>query len=218
MKTLLVVISLFISISSFCQDYFGAASLGGNFGTFNYGDQVDALDDFSNSRDVGLSGELKLALPLAGQSVYLTPGVFYQVNGSEEYYSSFQQLQVDRDLSLSYIGLKIPLELGVFNEGQGFLINGSFFFDYAISGSLNDSNGTNESLQFRSATDRMDYGFSISCSLFQSNTMGIEFGYHQGLKNIEFAESAGIEYVNDDTQYLINNNGFVVRYTAYLAE
>lgn len=204
------------------QNYLGSAQLGGNFGTFDYGQQIDNVDEFDSGRDAGLSLGGNLAMPIFGEDIYFSPGVFYQANGSEEFYSFFDGnsvLMIDRELSLNYLGFQFPIEWAMFEEGVGFVLHSSFFIDYAFSGNISDMNGETRSIGFESRGDHFDFGFNLSISLFQSGNYGIEIGYHKGIKNIEFAEAAGVEFVDqDESNYLINNNGFTIRFRAAITE
>lgn len=217
MKNILALL-LLLPMISHSQNYLGSAQLGGNFGTFDYGEQINNVDEFDNSRDAGLSLGGNFAFPIVGENVYFTPGAFYQANGSGEFFSFFDGnsvLMIDRELSLNYIGFQFPLEIAMLEEGFGFVLHSSLFVDYAFSGNVSDLSGESNPIDFESTGDQFDYGFNLSLSLFQGGNYGVEIGYHKGMKNIEFAEAAGVELSGqDDGNYLINNNGFTIRFKA----
>ena len=221
MKNLIIILVL-LPMASYSQNYLGSAQLGGNFGTFDYGEQINNVDEFDSGRDVGLSAGGNLAFPIFGESVYFTPGVFYQANGSEEFFSfsdGSAVLMIDRELSLNYLGFQLPIEVAMLEEGFGFVLHGSLFIDYAIGGDVSNLDGESQSIDFNSKGDQFDYGFNLSLSLFQGQNYGLEIGYHKGLKNIEFADAAGVQVSgNDDSNYLINNNGFTIRFKAAIIE
>lgn len=221
MKNLLVLLVLLPMISA-SQNYLGSGQFGGNLGTFNYGDQIENVDEFDNDRGAGLSAGLNMAFPIVGESVYFTPGVFYQANGSKEFFSFFDGnsiLMIDRKLSLNYIGFQLPLELTMLEDGLGFILHSSFFIDYAFGGNVSNLNGESQPINFRSNGDQFDFGINFSLSIFRGENMGIEFGYHKGMKNIEFADAAGVQLSGqDDNNYLINNNGFTIRFKAAITE
>ena len=218
----IIVFLIFMPLAMHSQSYLGSAQLGGNFGTFDYGQQINNVDEFDSGRDAGLSLGGNMALPIFGENIYFSPGAFYQANGSEEFFSFFDGnsvLMIDRELSLNYLGFQFPLELAMIEEGFGFVLHSSLFIDYAFSGNISDMNGETTSIGFESTGDHFDYGFNLSLSVFQGGNYGLEIGYHKGLKNIEFAEAAGVEFSNeDDSNYLINNNGFTIRFRAAITE
>ena len=188
---------------------------GGSFSSFEYGDQINSVNDFDDTNKGGGTGGIRFDFDLAGESLKLSPEFFVVQNGSKEYYKDIQRVQrdlINRKVSLDYLGLYLPLTLYIPMDDSdkaynGMLIQGRGFIDYVVNGQIEDSKLGVSDVKFKSDKDKIDYGYSLEAGfIFQG--MKLMIGYNWGIKNIEFSNALGD--VNSDN-YLINNKGFTIQ-------
>ncbi|NNF32574.1 MAG: outer membrane beta-barrel protein [Saprospiraceae bacterium] len=224
MKTinfLFLLLTMTITLSS--QSYVGSISGGASISTFDYGSQVNGVSDFDNSRKAGINAGLNIGVDTGSEAVTFMPGLFFQQNGSKEYYTDFNQVindfSVNRNVNLDYVGMAFPIEFQMINEDYtGFMASVCGFVDYAVSGSIDDDFSSSSEIEFNSVGDRIDAGFQLNFSYVFSPGVALQFGYSKGIKNIEFAEAAGYSSADSEDEYLINNNGLTLKFLYLVAE
>jgi len=212
-----------ISIDIIGQTYVGSVSGGASISTFDYGSQVNGLSDFDNSRKAGINAGLNISVDTGSDVVTFMPGLFFQQNGSKEFYTDFNQaindFSVNRSVNLDYVGMVFPLEFQLINEDYtGFMASVSGFVDYAVSGSIDDDFSSSSEIEFNSVGDRIDAGFQLNFSYVFAPGVALQIGYSKGIKNIEFAEAAGYSTTDSEGDYLINNNGLTLKFLYLVAE
>jgi len=185
-------------------------SVGGAFSTFNYGSQVNTVDDFDYSDRSGGTGGIRFDFDLGTKIAKLSPEIFIIQNGSKEYYRDGSIITdlINRKVSLNYVGLYLPLTIYVplgddEKAYNGLFLRGKGFTDFAINGKIEQDNSKPSDVNFKEPSDRFDFGYSVEGG-FVLNGFAFMFGYNWGLKNIKFANALGD--INN-ANYLINNKG-----------
>ncbi len=198
-------------------------SAGGAFSTFNYGNQVNNVNDFDYSDRGGGTGGIRFDFDLGTKIAKLSPEIFIIQNGSREYYRDASILTdlIDRKVSLNYIGLYLPLTIYVplgddEKAYNGLFLRGKGFADFAINGKVEQYNTKPADVNFKEPSDRFDFGYGVEGG-FVLNGFAFMFGYNWGLKNIRFANALGGV---DSSNYLINNKGatLTISYIAKLQQ
>ena len=210
----LVSFSIIFNISTLNAQLTGFSStVGGTATGFNYNNQPNAnslSSDVDENNTLGGAGGIQLDFAIAeSEFMKFSPEFFFMQNGAEEYYDNFNQLYqgLSRDLSLSYIGVYAPFKLDLMSEGTGMTAYASAFMDYAISGTINDGLYSSD-IEFASPADRFDYGFTLGIGVASQGLL-LDFGYQQGLQNIEFYNS--ISGSIGQGAYEVNNKGFYLK-------
>lgn len=192
---------------------------GGSVSTFDYGDQINSVQEFDNNNKAGGTGGIRFDFDLGSESFKLSPEVFIVQNGSKEFYQDFSVLQndlINRKVSLDYVGLYIPFTIYLpIDDGtgitedfyNGFLLQGRLFGDYVINGTIDNEILGESEVNFATNTDKIDYGYSFEAG-FVIRGMKLMIGYNWGIKNIEFTNALGDV---DSEDYLINNKGLTVQ-------
>lgn len=218
MKTLLFSLSLFLPLTTIAQLSGFGMNAGGSFSNFEYGNQVNSLNDFDTNTKQGFTGGLNFHYELGNENTLFSPELFIIQNGSNEYYTDlldFRNAVISRSISLDYVGIALPLSIFLpmdnpddpyGDQYNGFMMQGKLYGDYAVSANIENAL-VSEPIEFQNSTDRIDLGYILEAGLVYQGFQ-ILFGYNKGLKNIEFQEAAGS--VNSD-DFLINNKGFTVQ-------
>lgn len=192
---------------------------GGSFSTFDYGGQVNSINEFDSKNKGGGTGGIRLDFDLGSDLLKLSPEFFIVQNGAKEYYTDFKMLQnelINREVALDYVGIYLPLTFYIpiddgfdITEGRynGMLIQARLFGDYAIHTQINNELLGVSNVEFRSNEDKIDFGYAFEAG-FVAQGMKFSFGYNWGIKNIEFYNALGDV---DSGKYLINNKGFTIQ-------
>ncbi len=218
MRSPLILLTLFFPFLLSAQFAGIGVGAGGASSAFDYGEQVDAINEFDSQRKLGGTGGIKFDFNLGSENFKLTPEIFIIQNGSREFYTEFNALQndiINRRVQLDYLGLYMPLNIYIpIDDGNGvtdytyhgIIFNASGFIDYVINAAIDSDGFEKTEVAFRSNADKIDFGFSFNFG-FVFNGMFMKFGYDQGIRNIEFYNALGDV---DDENYLVNNNGFTL--------
>ncbi len=219
MKHLSPILFFLFPLSLMCQLSGFGLSGGGTASTFQYGDQVQSVDQFDSGSTLGGTGGIQFDFDLGSEMMKFSPEIFIIQNGSEEYFTRQEltnTLIVDRNVQLDYVGLYLPLNFYLpIDDGSditeyaynGLNIHLSTFIDYAISGDIRQDDGSEMPINFENELDRIDFGVAATAG-FIAGGFSFTFGYNYGLKNIEFNEAVGAG--TTDGEFLINNRGFTL--------
>lgn len=214
-----VVNAQFLSLSGI------APSGGGGLSSFDYGKQIDSVDNFGESSSPGLAGGLRFDFDiLQVEQLKFSPEVFINQQGNNEFYTDVNVLAEDlikRTVNLDYIGVYVPLTFYLpmghsqYGDVSEFTYNGIiaqalFYADYVVNANFNERApglSSSEAIVFNKPGDKLDYGYSFKVGIIN---MGWQFmfGYSAGIKNIRFDNSLGFQANEED--YLVNNNGFTL--------
>ncbi len=186
----------------------------------NFKDQPGSASS-SGDKDpnVGFAGGIRLDLDMSTPFLKVSPELFFQQKGSKHQYLTSASQLLERSINLDYLGMFLPITIfiptGEDDESVGIVMQGKFFADYALSGTLKDSSGEDD-IQFTGNGDRFDLGYGVEFGFRflagEDVPLQLSFGYNWGLKNIEFAGD-----LQASQEYLVNNRGFTLSIGAVLA-
>ncbi|HYE53772.1 MAG TPA: outer membrane beta-barrel protein [Chitinophagaceae bacterium] len=187
---------------------------GGTSANFEYPEQNQNAG-YESEKKLGFNGGIKVDIPLVkSQMLKLTPELFINQNGAkDQYFTSWLAIRdsmVNNKISLDYIGIYFPVKFNLqAPDGAGIFLTAAFYADYTISAKIASNQIDGEDIEFKSEADKIDMGYRFSFGLMVSEGVGIEVGYNEGIKNIEFATK-----LNSNTTQLVNNRGLTLSLVA----
>lgn len=206
-----------LSLQSQAQDHLGSIQFGGNYNAFDHQNDFSTNTQAESERDLGATGGFNLAFPIGKSGAYLSPGLFYQVNGSNELLTEVNGLidiAINRNVKLDYVGLQLPLQFVSKSDMGGVGLDAGLYLDYAFSGRLTNDAGNETSIVFENTFNKVDFGLNVSFTYYKDENLGLEIGYTKGLKNIEFTGENELSEDISEGDYLINHNGFTLKFKA----
>jgi len=214
MKSLICSVILFFGVLGQinAQSLMGVR-FGGNAAGFDHSQQAMNLNTESDPK-IGMTGGIKMDFDLAGDWLSASPELFFIQNGSKEYLALDQLTNINNIINMDYVGMMLPLRINIGEDKlNGLALFGSFFADYTINATANETNGFAEKeLAFNGMLDKIDFGYALGIE-FVTNGFMIQVGYNKGLKNIQFY----VPQANNDQTYLVNNKGLTLA-VGYIAE